>query len=94
MADIAQAATCINYHQNVPANIRRTQVFLQFSANHKELKPDQVQYFVSFSQHFIIMHANCPWLSLKLLILLGGRVLISVGCFWSNNCLYHAFGAI
>ena len=47
MADIAQAATCINYHQNVPANIRRTQVFLQYSANHKELKPDQVQYFVS-----------------------------------------------
>lgn len=42
MADLAQAATCVNYHQNVPAMIGRTQVLLQFSATHKELKTEKV----------------------------------------------------
>lgn len=43
MADASQAATCVNYHQNVAAFIGRAQVLLQCSLTHKELKTDKVR---------------------------------------------------
>lgn len=55
MSDANQANACINYHQNSPAQIKRVQVFLQHSTQHKELKPDQSHYFVSKS-HTLPIH--------------------------------------
>ena len=54
MADLTQAVNCVNYHQSVAAQIKRVPVQLQYSATHKELKPDQVLFKLMYNFDFCI----------------------------------------
>ena len=53
MADLTQAVNCVNYHQSVAAQIKRVPVQLQYSATHKELKPDQVLFKLNVQFRFL-----------------------------------------